>query len=217
MTGREIYKIWAPFRAKWVDWTRPVPFININNDFKIYNLNEFIYTSINYLKGYEKNTAIIVDLPDEESINEGLSLAKMGYRPIPVYNGTNPNEGVMANVDNHIIEEGLVWGATQLKQIELLQDANPAFLLNTNRMQRYKMDVSVFDNSWDLYHQDLPTSEYFLKNGINKIIIRSKKIESDINKILYKHQKDGIDIYFTNGLEEPKKVKLKRPAKKDMD
>ena len=38
MTGREIYKIWAPFRAKWVDWTRPVPFININNDFKIYNL-----------------------------------------------------------------------------------------------------------------------------------------------------------------------------------
>ena len=69
MTGREIYKIWAPFRAKWVDWTRPVPFININNDFKIYNLNEFTYTSINYLKGYEKNTAIIIDLPNEESIN----------------------------------------------------------------------------------------------------------------------------------------------------
>ena len=34
-------------------------------------------------------------------------------------------------------------------------------------------------------------------------------IRKDINKIFYKFQKEGIKIYFTEGYEEPKIIKLK--------
>ena len=77
-------------------------------------------------------------------------------------------------------------------------------------MNRFKMDDSYFDNSWDLYYQDVPSSEYFLKNNINKIIIRGNKINRDLNKILFEFQKKGLEIYFTDGFDIPKKVKLKK-------
>ena len=38
MIGKEIYKIWAPTNKKWVDWVRPVPFVMIDENYKV---NEF--------------------------------------------------------------------------------------------------------------------------------------------------------------------------------
>ena len=172
MTGRDIFKIWAPSGAKWVDWVRPVPFIEINEDSNKYELNNFIIPKINYIKELYKDTAIIIDLPGNDSIIEGIALSKIGYRPIPIYNGTNEQEGAMPTVDNSIIEYGLVKGALEIEKINLDNNAPPVFLLDSNRTNRYKMNVSVFDNSWDIYDQDIPTAEYFLKNGITKIIIR---------------------------------------------
>lgn len=210
MTGKDIYKIWAPVNKKWVDWIRPVPFIMIDENYKVEeycNLKEY---KINYLEKYENNIAIIVDLPGLESINEGISLARLGFRPVPVYNGVVEQKDSKAVTNNYIIGEGLIWGAEKLKQIEILEDAAPAFLVDSNRMNRFKMDDSYFDNSWDLYYQDVPSSEYFLKNNINKIIIRGNKINRDLNKILFEFQKKGLEIYFTDGFDIPKKVKLKK-------
>ena len=210
MTGKDIYKIWAPVNKKWVDWIRPVPFIMIDENYKVEeycNLKEY---KINYLEKYENNIAIIVDLPGLESINEGISLARLGFRPVPVYNGVVEQTNSKAVTNNYIIGEGLIWGAEKLKQIEILDDAAPAFLVDSNRMNRFKMDDSYFDNSWDLYYQDVPSSEYFLKNNINKIIIRGNKINRDLNKILFEFQKKGLEIYFTDGFDIPKKLKLKK-------
>ena len=216
MNGKEIYKIWAPESAKWTEWVRPVPFIRIKEDFKNTRINEFEISDINYFNGIQNNVAIIVDLPGYDSIKEGISLVKDGFRPIPVYNGTFEQKDSVATTDNAIIEEALVFGAVELKKLQISENALPAFLIDTNRMNRYKMSVSVFDNSWDLYHQDLPSAEYFLKNKIDKIIIRSNiKIQEDLNKIFYKFQSKGIQIYFTNGFEEPKKVLLKKPKEKE--
>ena len=80
-------------------------------------------------------------------------------------------------------------------------------------MHRYKMDESIFDNSYDMYHQDFPSEKYFLDNGIENIIIVSKKVEEDLNKILYKFK--NIKILHTNGYETPKLVKLKKPKGKE--
>ena len=76
-------------------------------------------------------------------------------------------------------------------------------------MNRRKVTDSVFDNSWDVYSQDLPTYEYLKKYGIAKVIIKSDMIRKDLNKIFYEFQKNGIKIYFTEGYEEPKLIKLK--------
>lgn len=216
MTGKEIYRIWAPNGAKWIDWVRPVPFVVINNDLKLYNISDFKSTNIDYIKE-STNTAIIVDLPGVESIKEGISLCNFGFRPIPIYNGTIEQEGARATTDNKVITTGLIYGASKLEKISIKNDAPPAFLLDTNRTNRYKMSISIFDNSWDIYDQDLPTAEYFLNNGIDRIIVRSDKLQKDLKKILYKFQNKGITIYFTNGYEEPKKIIVRKVLEKDKE
>ena len=209
MTNKEIYRIWAPIGAKWGEWVRPVAFINLMKE-----LNRSYYNiaipKLFYIEKLEKDTAFIIDLPGYESVNEALALAHIGYRPIPVYNGTNEPLGTRANVDNHGIEDALVRGTVELKKIQLDLEAPPVFLVDSNRLHRKKMSVSTFDNSWDLYPQDLPSPQYFLNNGIKNIVIRSQRVNSDINKILYKHQQAGINIMFTNGFDSPVKVTLKK-------
>lgn len=211
MTGKEVYKVWASTGCKWTDWVRPVPFTQIDDeDFKVYKSGIFSIPNIKYINELKKDTAIIVDLPGYYSINDGLALSKLGYRPIPVYNGTSQTKGAKATVDNHAVEAALIWGAIELKNTNLTNDAPPVFLTDSNRLNRYKMSISVFDNSWDLYHQDLPSAEYFLNNGINKIIIRGNSFNKDLKKILYRHQEKGMKIYFTEGYENPKEVKIKK-------
>lgn len=220
MTGKDLFKIWAPIGAKWVNWVRPVPFININEQFEGYESGEFVIPKINYMSKVKLNTAIIVDLPGNTSIKEGLAIAKFGFRPIPIYNGTDQQDGAMATVDNKSIKIGLIKGALELQKMQIDNNAPPAFLLDSNRMNRYKMNQSVFDNSWDIYAQDLPSAEYFLKNGINKIIVRGESIQTDLQKILYSFQQKGITIYLTNGYENTQKVILKKPhytAKEERD
>lgn len=216
MTGKEVYKMWAPFEYAWTDWVRPVPFVQIDDeDFKIYKNINFDIPKINYINELKNNTAIIVDLPEYYSINEGIALAKLGYRPIPVFNGTAETKGAKATVNNHAVGASLILGGIELQKIELDKNAPPVFLTDSNRLNRYKMNISIFDNSWDLYHQDLPSAEYFLKNGINKIIVRGNRFNKDLNKILYRHQEKGMKIYFTDGYEKPEEIKLKKIKDKD--
>lgn len=209
MTGKEIYKIWAPAQAKWVDWVRPVPFIPINDKLNILSVFEFSTNNLYYVDNLPKKSAIIVDLSECESIKEGVALTEYGFRPIPVYNGTIEQQGSMSTTNNKIICQGLIWGGFKLKDLNIPNDAPPAFLLDSDRLNRLKINASVFDNSWDIYDQDLPSGEYFLKNGIENIVVRADKINRDLKKILFKYQKLGIKIYFTNGYENPKLQKIR--------
>lgn len=219
MTNKDIFKTWAPCGAKWVDWVRPVPFITIDDELETYESYNFEIPNITYMKEFAANTAIIIDLPSYESINESLALAKkFGYRPIPIYNGTNEQKDALANVNNQTIELALVWGAYELSKMKIENDAFPVFLLDSNRLNRYRKSPSIFDNSWDIYDQDMPSAEYFIKNGINKIIVRSDRdIKRDLKRILYKYQKDGIKIYFADEKDKIVEVKIKKPSKRQLD
>ena len=203
MTGRDIFNIWAPSGAGWVDWVRPTAFVTIKNTGQQTCICNFVIPKVYYIDVLKPDTAIILDLPDYESITEGLALAKLGYRPIPLYNGTEGQEGALAIVETHNITCALVWGAAKLGEIDIPDDAPPVFLLDSNRTHRYKMDVSVFDNSWDLYDQDIPSPEFFSKNGIDKIIIRGDSVQEDLERIFIKFQNKGFKIYFTGGYDKP--------------
>jgi len=212
MTNKDIYKIWAPFKAKWTDWVKPVVFIAIDSTRKITVGDDFVLAKIDYINSLASDTAIIVDQPGAQSIMEGIALAHIGFRPIPLFNGTKQQEGAMALVDTQLIENALYSTALQLAKIKLKDDAPPAFLLDSNRTHRFKMSASVFDNSWDLYDQDIPSANYFIKNGISRILVKGQKIESDLTKILYKYQKKGITILFTDGYQPVKVIILKKPG-----
>ena len=212
MRGKEIYKIYAPNGAKWTDWVRPVPFVAIDT----YNrkpIADWMERKAMFLKNYQQDTAIFVDLPGKESIELSIDLAYKGYRPIPIFNGTDEQPGSQATTDTYLIESCLINGSEKLKNIKLDNNANPAFLLDSYRTNRYRAKESVFDNSWDLYKQDIPSAEYFKQNGITKIIIVGDEIQRDLKKIFLKFQEKGIDIYLTDGYTFPQKVKLTKTIK----
>jgi len=211
MTGKDVYRIWAPRGVKWTDWVRPVPFISIVDPLCTERIYNFSIPCVDYIDKVCADTAIFVDTPGYEGIAEGLALARLGYRPIPLYNGTVEQNAAMALVDNGIIAVALKTGVSELIKLTIADDAPPAFLLDSNRLLRYKMDVSLFDNSWDIYPQDMPSAGYFLNNGIDKIIVRSEKIHKDLARILYGFRKKGLKIFFTTGYDHPKIVSLKKP------
>ena len=216
MKGKEIYKIYAPNGAKWIDWVRPVPFVAIDT----YNrkpIANFLYRKAMFLKKYQQDTAIFIDLPGKESIELGIGLAHMGYRPIPVFNGTDEQQGSQATTNTYLIESYLINGSQKLKNIELKNDANPVFLLDSHRTNRYRAKESIFDNSWDLYKQDIPSAEYFKQNGITKIIVVGETIQRDLKKIFLKFQEKEIDIYITDGYTLPQKVKLTKTIKERLE
>ena len=216
MKGKEIYKIYAPNGAKWMDWVRPVPFVAIDT----YNrkpIANFLDREAMFLKKYQQDTAIFIDLPGKESIELGIGLAHMGYRPIPVFNGTDEQQGSQATTNTYLIESCLINGSQKLKNIKLKNDANPVFLLDSHRTNRYRAKESIFDNSWDLYKQDIPSAEYFKQNGITKIIVVGETIQRDLKKIFLKFQEKGIDIYITDGYTLPKKVKLTKTIKERLE
>ncbi len=208
MTVKEIYRIWAPSGRKWVDWVRPVSFAMLGEHSRQYSFLELTIPRINPLPQAYADAAIIVDLPGDESVEEGIALAGIGYRPIPIYNGTIEQAGARATVDNHSVGVALCRGAEKLREMEISNDALPAFLTDSNRMNRFKMEAELFDNSWDVYAQDLPTAEYFLNEGIHKIIVVSDDISKDLKKILYEFQKKKIDIYLTRRYDMIKKVRI---------
>lgn len=212
MIGREIYKIYAPQTGKWTNYVRPVPFVAIDTYNRKPILNWQDRQAI-FIKRYEKDTVIFIDLPGKESIELGISLAYIGYRPIPLFNGTDEQPRSEATTDTYLIECCLINGGKKLKNILLGDDANPAFLLDRYRTNRYRSSESIFDNSWDLYKQDVPTAKYFKENGINKIIVVGDNIQRDLRKIFFEFQDMGIEIYLTDGYGNPNKVMLKKSLK----
>lgn len=211
MNDKQLYKIWAPTKERWVDWVRPVAFMDATK------LTPTAYEEpiVHYLKEYQANTAVFIDLVGDESIVEGITLSKLGYRPIPLFNGTDAQAGSFALVNTENIKTALVWGAKQLQTITIKKDAAPVFLLDKNRIHRHKHKKAVYDNSWDLYDQDIPTPETFKKYGIKQIIIHTDELLRDLKIIFYKFQKQGIKILITDGFEKPKIITIPKPPKKD--
>ena len=212
MRGKEIYKIFAPEGAKWIDWVRPVPFVAIDT-YKIDPSGNWLDRKAMFLEKYEENTAIFVDLPGRESIEFAVDLSRKGYRLVPLFNGTNEQKGAQATTATHLVEQHLINASEKLKNIKLKYNANPAFLLDSSRTNRYRARESIFDNSWDLYSQDIPSPEFFKQSGINKIIVIGNTIQKDLKKIFLKFQELGFEFYLTDGYKIPEKVILRKTLK----
>ena len=62
MKGKDIYKIWAKENSKWANWIRPVPFVGINENMKIYEFARIL--------GILLDNAIEASSECEEKIHE---------------------------------------------------------------------------------------------------------------------------------------------------
>ena len=211
MKAKDIYSIWAPEGSLWTEWVKPTAFLNIKGFYNFNTIIDFSLPSITYLKN-DNHAPIIIDLPGYESVVHSIALAKLGYRPIPLFNGTLSQDNAMPLVENKTKELALIWGTSELLKLNISSTALPAFLLDSNRLFRHRYNPNVFDNSWDIYDQDLPSADYFIKQNIKEVIVVGKEFLSvDLARILYKFQKKHIPTNLTQGIKVPNRYFITKP------
>jgi hypothetical protein len=199
MEAGELFEIWAPVGALWSQWAKPGAFTGAGTG--AFGVADF--TNLPDLYTWHSglgDTGAIVNLPGVASIKFGLALAKIGYRPVPLFNSV---DGPGAIYDIRTIKTGLLEAAAVLSSINIPQNAPPAFLLDANRMVG-KAKPGDFDNRWVVFPQDFPSGTFLLAHGIKKMIVvqGTNNFDRDLGQVLAFWKRAGIEILIMNGPEE---------------
>jgi hypothetical protein len=223
MDKDEIYQIWAPSHAPWSQWAKPVLFSFMDSRFDVRRpaITQFKTDWV----PRPGQALIIVDLPGEDGVVWGLPLARLGYRPIPLYNALPfpPSEKMFpatrpqCTVDVVPILAALYRETAALKEIRLAADAPPAFLLDADRrIARKDPEPGIFDNRSVCFYTDFPSAEFLFSRQITQVIIlqRGSNIVGDLLLVLLEWQKAGIQLLRKDPMEAapPKPVVVEPPS-----
>ena len=188
-----IYKIWAPVDSIWSQWAKPIAFLAARDKKIEINLND------TYQFDNDGRTMLIIDMSGIESILEGLKYAKLGFRPVPLFNSAPvPSANIGTFIDVHGIGAYLYAGTKILNEANLRNDAPPVFLLDIDRYWSAAKTPGTFDNRWRVVPADMPSANYLKEHGILKLVVVSTSIQADLVHILLRYQEAGIGIFIKN-------------------
>ncbi|MDR0915848.1 MAG: hypothetical protein LBN02_01490 [Oscillospiraceae bacterium] len=217
------YKAWAPDGVRWAQWVKPVLFANgvdhgqlsysDNPTYIPYERHRVIPAELPlpaWISTVEQGTMLIVDQPAAKGVRDGIALAKIGYRPVPLYNGVSGVDKHTSIVDVQDIMAGLFEGADILETLSIRDDAPPAFLLDSERMDGRDRLPGMYDNRWCVFPQDMPSAEYLQKYGIQKVVVYTSGVQNDLSHILNRYQERGIGIFLCTG-ESTRALTVPRP------
>ena len=217
MRADEVYSIWAPAESEWSQWAKPTLFAQ-DNDINVREMDTSRIVDTNAVPGPVPGTALIVDLPDGESVQWGVALAQRGYRPVPLYNACQ-YPGVdrsKALVDVTRIIDEIGQGTLAVMRAQIVPGAPPAFLLDADRCRNRFPVAGRFDNRWLVFPQDFPSANYLLSRGVKRIILvqESDTPQDDLAHVLLRWQDAGIRIlvqpFLAVGL--PREITVGRPS-----
>ena len=220
----EIYRIWAPSDAPWSHWVKPVLFSFTDAGFQA-PPGRSVRLETNWIPA-PGSTALLLDLPEDDGVLCSLLLARIGYRPVPLYNAlpfppydkmTAPNSRPASTVHVEPILAALVGEASALQQISLLPDAPPVFLLDAaRRVARTELRPGVFDNRSVCFITDFPSAQFLLNHGIRSVIVvqETSEFARDLVETLLSWQNGGIQILRKKrgDTEMPVAVVVKLPS-----
>ena len=220
MDGSQLFETWAPADSVWSPWAKPALFAD-----------EAVRTVLadappppamppqprSAFSG-DNGTAFVLDLPGERSVDLGLTLARAGYRPVPVFNTT---DHPAALVDVRPVLRRLASGATDLAGVYLPPEAPPAFLLDANRANAAATpSPGRYDNRWVVFPQDFPSASFLLARGIRQIVLlqtqrpgHGDQPRDDLAHVLRRWQEAGIAIHFQDPDADapPRPLDVRRP------
>ena len=126
MMNEEIFEAWAPSRATWSVWTKPVLFAQPEiSRFDPPRADDWSNADTSWAPLSSDHAALVIDLPGCQSVRLGLALAARGYRPVPLFNAC---PGPAAVVPMEATLELISRAAPYLAGLSLADDAPPAFL-----------------------------------------------------------------------------------------
>jgi hypothetical protein len=212
MNREEALSIWAPEDSPWSPWTKPVLFSFMSDQIDEVPPSNGHTQIVPLLQ----DVALVVELAGRSGVEVGISLARSGYRPIPLYNacpygldvsdsGSLPSvlsvpksfSSTFSVIDVVPIMRALERETSTLKAIGLKSSAPPAFLLDANRRNAgFNPEMGWFDNRSIIRESDLPTVAFLKQNGIGKVIVirASNDLQSDLQTVLLSWQDAGLAI-----------------------
>lgn len=208
-----IYEIWAPARSVWSAWAKPVLFAHLPGTPEDLPAPDRLDDDLSWLPRPDELAALVVDLPGPEAVRLGLSLARAGVRPVPLFNAC---PGPLAVLDLQPVMSLLQSGASVLRQTALPAEAPPAFLLDADRMPAAKPLPGQFDNRWLTFPQDFPSATCLLSHGQREVVLvqRPSVPREDLAHVLRRWQEAGLRILLkTWGTSERLvPIEVPRPA-----
>ncbi len=212
MTREEWYAIWAPEEALWARWARPVLFAQ-------FDPAALEGTAVGStatgppLAPADGRTAVVLDLPGPEAVRMGLELARAGFRPVPLFNGS---DGPLPLIDVQLIVRELLVGAPLLAGLPLPPEAPPAFLLDARRLQGTPQP-HIYDNRWVVLPQDFPSATLLRSHGIERVVLvqaGSTSPARDLAHVLLRWQEGGVPIRLLDMARggEPVELQVTKPA-----
>ncbi|MCL2694920.1 MAG: hypothetical protein FWE69_01190 [Clostridiales bacterium] len=203
--NERIYRIWAPQDSPWSAWAKPVLFSGL-----FAGSNQALETlEVSYK--FDSRTMLVLDIPGKQGVEVALAFARIGYRPVPLYNGVYTLEGQML-VDCAGIQRALNDYAATLRSLRISANAPPAFMLDADRMAFGGKVPGKYDNRWCVFPQDMPSALFLKKQGISRVSVRAARIQTDLQHILYSYQKEGIQIFhWDNKSGTDKEITLSKP------
>jgi hypothetical protein len=194
ISSEDCFRIWAPDGNPWSAWAKPVLFASVpgfvtDRPFDVPPLD------VPGLPVAWHQTAVILDLRGDESVRLGLAFAGRGFRPVPLYNGT---EGPDPVVKTDGLVSALGAGSEVLKTMRLAKEARPVFLLDANRRDADARGLEGrYDNRWMVLPQDFPSAGYLKSQGISSCTLIQRGPHDpaqDLAHVLLRWQQGGITI-----------------------
>jgi hypothetical protein len=232
MNSESIFLDWAG-DSIWSRWVKPVLFAHLSDLVIARAITETQHlptADVGNVSRATGTTAILVDLPGVASMETGLALAELGYRPVPLYNSvpamlTDLSPRSMdgeslprtAAIDMYPIVRLLVQ-ATRDRTLTLPSPhAAPAFLLDSRRRGSGATPrPGDFDNRSISLPTDFPSANFMLANGIREALVIQEQEgppQQDLAHTLRRWQDAGIRIETATPGATPQPVVVGRPPR----
>jgi len=226
MTTDEIFEVWAPAEARWSPWTKPVLFACMDRAPGMSPLSVVPFDT-NWLPMAEEKVALVLDLPGADGVAAGLTLAERGYRPVPLYNAvpgptsslaTAALPGPIALVDVEPIACALWHGTERLRQLSLVPEAPPVFLLDATRRGEGRFAApGRFDNRSISFTTDFPSPNFLIAQGVRRAVlvqVAGDQPQPDLAHTLRRWQEGrvGVDLKRLDVAGQPVLLDVRKPS-----
>ena len=197
MDGRDlVYDAWASPASPWAAWVKPVLFAHVGSSGGGGGTVE--PADVSGVPAADGATGVVADLPGAVGVAAALGLARLGYRPVPLYNAV-PAAGRPAAVDVAPIVSVLAAAAGELAALPLPTDAPPAFLLDAGRrFARVRLEPGVFDNRSVSLPTDFPSADRLAAAGVRRVVLLVGAVtdapQPDLAHTLRRWQDGGIRV-----------------------
>ncbi len=213
MRPHELFDLWAPPTGRWTPWAKPVLFLHVESPGQVEPL--ITEVDVSWAPRPGDGTAIVVDLPGDDSVACAVSLARRGYRPVPLYN-THANPA--GALDLTPILTMMRVATLELPKLSLNPDSPPAFMLDANRLAlKSTLKPLVYDNRWMAFPQDFPSAAFLQASGIRRVIVVQNlpgQPHEDLRHVLRRWQEASIAVLIKRpgDATAPESMEISRPS-----